>query len=115
MALVALLVLAAAVLAVVLADAGSVNSGQLAGISIIWLVIPLIVAGFFFLLFTVLMIYVLARALRIVPVYTHLFQVYAAIFNLRVTDFMDRLVEPVIRRRSRKAGWQALWRRRRKG
>lgn len=110
--LVTLVVLAAAVMAVVFSGTGGVDAGQLASISVIWLVLPFIVSGLLFLLFTLGMIFILARALRILPVYTHLVQLYANIINVRVTDFMDRLARPVIEAHGRTAGWKAIWRRR---
>ena len=67
-----------------LSGTGGVDAGQLASISVIWLVLPFIVSGLLFLLFTLGMIFILARALRILPVYTHLVQLYANIINVRV-------------------------------
>ncbi len=107
--IVILLVLTAAVLAAVFTGGGQISSGQLASVSIIWLILPLIVAGFIYLLFIAGMIFFIARAARLLPVYTHLIQLYAHIINLRVTEFLDRLVNPVIRGRARASGWKAIW------
>ncbi len=107
----ALIVLAAAVLAVIFSGSGQVNSGQLASVAIIWMLLPLILAGILFMIFTAGMIFLLSRALRILPTYTHLILLYAQILNLRVTQFLDTLVNPVIRGRGSAAGLKVIFRR----
>lgn len=105
----ALIVAAAAVLAAVFSASGQVGSGQLASVSIIWMILPMLVTGIIFMLFTAGMIFLLARGLRILPVYTRLIWIYAEIIQLRTTEILDRLVNPVIQGRSRAAGWKAIF------
>ncbi len=104
-------VLTAAVLTAVFSGSGQISSGQLASVSIIWMILPVIMAGIIFLIFTAGMIFLLARAMRILPVYTHLILIYANIIHLRVTTFLDGLVHPIIQARGRAAGWKVIFKR----
>ena len=107
-----LLVLSAAVLIVLGAGSGEGKTGQWASISIIWMIMPLIFAGILFLIFTAGMIFLLARALRILPVYTRVVQVYVQIFGIRITNLLDGLVTPIMWINSRSAGLTAIWKHR---
>ncbi len=106
--LTALIAAAAAVLTAVFSASGQVSSGQLASVSIIWMLLPLIPAGILFMVFTVGMIFLLARGLRILPVYSRLILIYTEIIQLRLTAILDRLVSPIIQGRSRAAGWKSI-------
>lgn len=107
--LAAVIVLAAAVLVVLGSQRGLVSAGQMASISIIWMIAPLIIIVVIFLLFTAGMIFLLSRAIRVLPVYTRLIQLWVQIFGLRVENFMDLLARPAIGTGARAAGWKAFW------
>lgn len=110
--LTALLVITSAVLAVVMSTGSTrPTTGQLAAISTIWIILPLIPAGLIFLLFTIGLIYLTARALKIVPVYSRLAQIYIQIIGVKVSNLMDRLAKPLIQLGGSTAGWKAVWRR----
>lgn len=107
--LAALVILTAAVLVVVTSSSGTLITAQLASISIIWMITPMIIAGMIFLLVTAGLIFVAAYVLRIVPVYTRLVQVWVQIFGLRIENILNTLAGPVIRSRASVAGWKAFW------
>lgn len=109
-----LLVVAAAGLTVVFSARGQISSSQLASVSLIWMIFPLIAAGILFILFTAGLIFLLARGLRVIPVYSRLILIYAQIINLRVTEILDRLVHPIIQSKSRTAGWKTIFTRSRR-
>lgn len=90
--------------------AGSGMPATWANISTIWLIIPLMVIGVVFALFTIGMIFLMSRLLRIVPTYTRLAQVYLQIFSLRVDSILDRIARPQITLLSRWAAWREFWR-----
>ncbi len=106
-----IVVLAAAVMAVLSTGSGRPTTGQYAAISTIWLILPLIPAGVIFLLLTTGMVYLTTRALRIIPVYSRLAQIYVQIFGVRVGNLLDRFARPVIQYGGRSAGWKELWKR----
>lgn len=108
--MVAAVILAATVLVVLASASGGVSAGQLASVSIIWMIAPLIIIGGIFLLVTAGVIFLTARVIKIVPVYTRLIQVWVQIFGLRIEQILDLLARPVIRTRSLVTGLKALWR-----
>ena len=108
--LVTLLVLTSAVLAAVDAAPGNVPTGQWAAISLIWLIAPVIAGLLIFMALTAGFIFLLAKLLRITPVYTRLAHLYVQIFAVRFTVILDRICEPFIRVQSWQAGWRKFWR-----
>jgi len=108
-----LLVVSSAVLAVVLSTSTTrPTTGQLAAISVIWMILPLIPVGLLFLFVTIGLIYLTARILHFVPVYSRLSLLYVQIFGVRIGHLMDRLARPFILVGGSAAGWRAIWRRR---
>jgi len=70
--------------------------GRWAAISTIWIVIPIMVAGLILLAVLVGFIYLMARALRLLPHYTGLGQDYVYKAQGYIIRAADRAVKPVI-------------------
>ena len=80
-------------------DTGSQISGW-ADASMIWLILPVLMAAVLVALLLFAMVYLLARTLRVLPVYTGLVQQYAALAAEKVKYFSDKLVSPIMGIRS---------------
>jgi hypothetical protein len=89
---------------------GSSMPATWANISTIWLVVPMMVVGVMFFLFTAGMIFLMSRLLRSIPRYTRLVQIYLQIFSLRFDSILDRITRPQITILSRWAAWREFWR-----
>jgi hypothetical protein len=98
------------VLASLPATTGRVATGQWAAISMIWMIIPVIVMTVLFMAITGGLIYLMARLLRIVPIYTRLANLYVQIIGVRLQTISNRAPTPVIKLQSWQAGWKAFWR-----
>lgn len=95
--------------------AGVANTGDVskwADVSLIWLIIPLMLAALLFLGLLAGLVYVLALGLRRVPFFMYRVQVFFKQVSLQVRKVSNRAVEPVMRVQSLTAAWKALWRRR---
>jgi hypothetical protein len=75
-------------------DGGDV--GRWAAISTIWIVIPVMLAGILALVILIGMIYLMARALQLIPVYTGIAQTYVNKARHYVSRAADLAVKPVI-------------------
>lgn len=84
-------------------DPGMQISGW-ADFSLIWLILPILLTAVLFAVLLFGLVYLLARVLRILPVYTGLIQQYAGWVAEKVGRFSDMLVVPVIRIKSFFAG-----------
>jgi len=102
-------VIALVVLATIATTRGSTVTGMWANLATVWLIIPLIFGGMIFAIVSAGMIFLMARLLRFVPVYTRLAQLYLQIFSVRVDTVLDRVAQPQINMLSRWAAWRAFW------
>jgi len=75
-------------------DGGDV--GRWAAISTIWIVIPIMIAGFIFLALLTGIIYLLKRLLQITPLYTGQAQDFVHKIAIRIRRAADASVKPVI-------------------
>ncbi|MGC8855785.1 MAG: hypothetical protein ACP5QU_03210 [Anaerolineae bacterium] len=82
-----------------------------AAISTIWIVIPLLFAGVFFLLLLGGFIYLLARLLNVLPTYTALVQDYTFRGAARVRGISNAAVQPIFFIEGLSASLQAIFRR----
>ncbi len=105
-----LVVIALVVFASLATVGGSSMPATWANISTVWLIIPLMVVGVMFFLFTAGMIFLMSRLLRGVPTYTRLAQIYLQIFSLRFDSILNRIARPQIAVLSRWAAWREFWR-----
>ena len=93
------------------ASQGNPGVGQFSNISIMFLILPVAVAGLaFFVLFSGL-VYLFARLLHILPKYTQLGQKYTFQFFAVVKSLADRAASPIMTVLSSLAGFKALVRR----
>ena len=84
-------------------DSGTQISGW-ADTSMIWLLLPVLMVAVLVALLLFAMVYLLARALKVLPVYTGIVQQYAALIADRVRSFSNKLVSPIIGIRSSVSG-----------
>jgi uncharacterized membrane protein len=70
--------------------------GRWAAISTIWIIIPILLAGFIFLAILVGLIYLMARALGALPYYTGIAQDYVYKARAYIIRGADMVVKPVI-------------------
>ena len=70
--------------------------GRWAAISEIWLVIPVMLAGLIVLALLIGMIYLMVRALQLIPHYTGIAQDYVQLGRLYILRGTEMLVRPVI-------------------
>ena len=70
--------------------------GRWAAISTIWLVIPVLVAGLIVLVILIGLIYLMARGLELLPVYTGIAQDYVAKARWYITRGANMLVKPFL-------------------
>ncbi len=91
----ALLLIALIVLICIAAFRGDGDVSRWAAISTIWIVIPIILASLIFLLLLVGLVYLMARLLSILPVYTGAAQDYVYRGAGYVRRFTDAAVKPV--------------------
>jgi uncharacterized membrane protein len=70
--------------------------GRWAAISTIWIIIPVLLAGFIFLAILIGLIYLMARALGALPYYTGIAQDYVYKARAYIIRGADMVVKPVI-------------------
>ncbi len=92
-------VMALTILTATQGDTGSQVSGW-ADVSTIWLILPVMMVALLVAVLLFALVYLLARALRVLPVYTGLVQQYAALAAEKVKYFADKLVSPIMGLRS---------------
>lgn len=104
---VGILLLIAAMTMMILAATGGDPTGQISGwadVSMIWLILPVLMIAIVIALLLFALIFLLARTLKILPMYTGLVQQYAGLIEEKVKYFAHRLVGPVIRVKSTLTG-----------
>jgi len=79
-----------------------------ADVSLIWLLLPALVVVLVMLLMLSGVVYLITRLLAILPGYARLAQDFFYLVQVRVKSISDKLVEPVLKLRSFKAGADAL-------
>lgn len=92
-------VMALTILTATQGDIGSQVSGW-ADASTIWLILPAMMVALLVAVLLFALVYLMARALRVLPVYTDLVQQYAALAAEKVKYFSNKLVSPIIGLRS---------------
>jgi len=90
------LIIALAVLSGLATFSEGGDSARWAAISTIWLVIPVMGFGLFFLLILAGLIYLLARALKGLPPYTYKAQYYFKRAVLKTRQISDQAVSPIL-------------------
>jgi hypothetical protein len=104
-----LLIIAMAVLISISALSGNGDSTRWAAISTIWLVIPTMVFGLLFLATLAGLIYLLARALEVLPTYSLNAQYYFNRVTSAIKRFSDTATKPVIFLNSLGASLKAIF------
>jgi uncharacterized membrane protein len=94
--LAALLMIALVVLIIFSTFRDGGDAGRWAAISEIWLVIPVILAGLIVLALLAGMIYLMARALELIPQYTGIAQHYVQLGRLYILRATEMVVKPII-------------------
>ena len=110
MILVVLLVIAVAVITSMAAFGPNGRSPIWAAISTIWLVIPVMFFGLIFLALLGGLVYLLARALQILPPYTSKAQYYVNRGASEAKRFSDMATQPVLFLEELKASLKAIFR-----
>lgn len=82
--------------------------GRWANISIVWLVVPVIIISFLFLLILAAITFGVIKLIQIIPGYAHIVQDFFLRIQVKVEAFTDRLVKPVIKTKSVTAGARRL-------
>ncbi len=80
-------------------DTGTQISGW-ADASMIWLILPVMMAAVLIAVMLFVLVYLLALTLRVLPVYAGLVQQYAALAAEKAIYFSNKLVSPIIGLRS---------------
>jgi hypothetical protein len=93
------------------ASLGSPELVRWTNISLIFLIIPTLLASLTFVLLFAGLIYLMARLLHFLPPYTQLGQAYAHYLSVLVRVWSDRAASPFLAVRSAWAGFLTLWRR----
>jgi hypothetical protein len=106
-----LIMLAFLGLAILSAVQGSSELNRWTNVSLMFLILPAVLAGLIFLTLFVGCIYLLGRLLKFLPPYTQLGQAYAFTISKLVRVWADRFLSPFIAFRSYWAGLRVLWRR----
>ena len=104
-----LLIIALAVITGLAAFGGSGDSSRWAAISTIWLVIPVMIFGLLFLAILTGMVYLLARALQLIPPYTSKAHYYVNRGASESKRFSDLATEPVLLFEGVKASLKAIF------
>ncbi len=107
----AAILLALAVLAGFSASRGSSDLVRWANLSLVFLIIPIILAALGFVLLFTGIVYLMGRLLHFLPRYTQLGQAYAHTISVLVRVWCDRAANPFLGMRSSWAGFLFLWRR----
>lgn len=90
------------------------NAGQIsqwADISVIWLILPALIAALIFLALLAGLTFLATWLLSNLPPYARIAQDTAARFRAAVRRGSDKAVEPILRARGLAAAWRALWNR----
>ncbi len=101
-----LLILAAAVMVIlrtVHTEAGGIVS-QWADASLIWLILPVLPVALALTVVLAGMVYLMAKALNIIPTYSLLVQQYANLMSIYVKKWMNKIVTPFFAVKSFRAG-----------
>ena len=101
------LLMVAVMVLTILTAAGGDPGTQISGwadTSMIWLLLPVLMVAILVALLLFAMVYLLARALKVLPIYTGIVQQYAALIADRVRYFSNKLVSPIIGIRSSVSG-----------
>jgi len=83
----------------------NLNVSQLADASLIWLIAPMIIATFILFIIIAGIVYGMARLLKVLPFYTRRLQDFFLLAKERIAIIMDRMVEPILTYKSRRAYW----------
>jgi hypothetical protein len=87
---------------------GSGSVSRWADISLIWLLLPAVVATLVVLVFLIGLVYLVSKLLGVLPGYARLVQGYFSLAQVRIRSIADKMVEPVLKIRSFKAGADVL-------
>ena len=109
MALFGAIILGAGIWLAVTASGHVSQTSALASTSLIFILAPIILAGGITFLVVIAGIYLLAKALNIIPFYTRIAQLYIQRLGINIHLLADRLAAPVMVGRSRFAGWKKFW------
>lgn len=101
------LLLLAVLVGVIVAAVGA-NQGvsRWADVSLIWLLLPVLPMAFLLLVVTAGITYGITALLRVFPGYARLVQDYFLLFEAKVKEIDDRIVEPVLKLRAWQIGIQ---------
>jgi len=107
--LIALIILLGLVAGVIFA--GYTNAGDVsrwADVSIMWLLLPVLVIAIILFLILSGVVYLITKLLAVLPGYARLVQDFFVLVQVRVKSISDKLVEPILKLHSFKAGADAL-------
>lgn len=90
---------------------GGGDVGRWAGISLIWLIAPVMLAALITLLFLIGSIYAIVRLIQVIPNYSYQALGWLLLFGLNLQRLNDRLVEPILRVHMVSASMKTLGRR----
>ena len=96
MSLAILIIIAVAVITGTAAFSGTGDSPRWAAVSTIWLVIPVMIFGLIFFAILAGLIYLLARALKVMPPYSFKAQYYVNRASSETKRFSDMATKPVL-------------------
>lgn len=86
----------------------SAGVSRWADVSLIWLLLPAVVATLIVLVILSGLVYLVSKLLGVFPGYARLVQDYFYLVQVRTKSIADKLVEPVLKIRSYKAGADVL-------
>lgn len=90
---------------------GGGDVGRWAGISLIWLIAPVMLAALITLLFLIGSIYAIVRLIQVIPNYSYQALGWLLLLGLNLQRLNDRLVEPILRVHMVSASMKTLGRR----
>ena len=86
----------------------NLDVSQLADASLIWLIAPMLIATFIMFIIIAAFAYGMARLLKVLPFYTRRVQDFFILAKERVAIIMDRMVDPIITYKTRRASWMSF-------
>ena len=84
------------------------NLGRWAGVSLMWLMPPVFLFAFLFLVFLAGITYGIIRLIQVLPGVTRLIHIYLQLIQARLNQFADLAIEPFLKTHSTAAGLKAL-------
>ena len=92
-----LLVLAAVAAIILSATQPATDLGRWADVSVMWLILPSLFFALILLIILIGFIYLISYILRLVPHYARILQIYVEFWKTKISQLLNRSIEPILR------------------